>query len=241
VHRHPRAAGLDNKRASFRAWQDRVRDPSLSVLLVLQLSLMFVALPLDALGVPIAEPAVRSLLLLVLTVVVVLSQRAFSIVIILLGLAMIGADLAFGPEWPPLAGNVLNDGGVLLVFSTLAWVVVHAVYASGRITSHRLQGAAVVYLSLASVFAALFSLVGELVPGAFANLPAETRGPHEVATMLYFSLATLTTVGYGDIVPVNPFARSLANLEAVIGQFYIAITITRLVTLEMEGRRRSRE
>ena len=43
--------------------------------------------------------------------------------------------------------------------------------------------------------------------------------------MLYFSLTTLTTTGYGDIVPVDPFARSLANLESVIGQFYLAITL----------------
>jgi hypothetical protein len=56
--------------------------------------------------------------------------------------------------------------------------------------------------------------------------------------MLYFSLTTLTTTGYGDIVPVDPFARSLANLESVLGQFFLAITVTRLVTMELEDRRR---
>ena len=56
--------------------------------------------------------------------------------------------------------------------------------------------------------------------------------------MLYFSLTTLTTTGYGHIVPVDTFARSLANLESVIGQFYLAITVARLVTLEMEHLRR---
>src|SRR5438552_12423557 len=61
-------------------------------------------------------------------------------------------------------------------------------------------------------------------------------GPDELATMLYFSLTTLTTTGYGDIVPVDPFARSLANLESVLGQFYLAITVARLVTLELEDR-----
>ena len=58
--------------------------------------------------------------------------------------------------------------------------------------------------------------------------------------MLYFSLATLTTTGYGDIAPLNPFARSLANLESVIGPFYLAITVARLVTLELADRRNSR-
>ena len=56
--------------------------------------------------------------------------------------------------------------------------------------------------------------------------------------MLYFSLTTLTTTGYGDIIAVDPLARSLANLESVIGVFYVAITVARLVTLELEDRRR---
>jgi hypothetical protein len=63
-------------------------------------------------------------------------------------------------------------------------------------------------------------------------------GPKEGGTILYLSLTTLTTTGYGDIVAVDPFARIMANLEAVIGQFYLAITVARLVTLELEGRRR---
>ncbi len=64
--------------------------------------------------------------------------------------------------------------------------------------------------------------------------------PTQIALMLYFSFTSLTTTGYGDIIPVSPFARSLANLEAVIGQFFLAITVARLVTLELEDRRRGR-
>ena len=74
-------------------------------------------------------------------------------------------------------------------------------------------------------------------PAAF-NLARPAGGPGELATILYFSLATLTTTGYGDIVAVDPFARSFANLEAVLGQFYLAITVARLVTLELADRRR---
>jgi Na+/H+-dicarboxylate symporter len=58
-----------------------------------------------------------------------------------------------------------------------------------------------------------------------------------MGSMLYFSFTTLTTTGYGDIVAVDPFARSLANLEAVLGQFFIAITVARLVTMELADRR----
>jgi hypothetical protein len=241
MHRHLRVTVLDNKRASVQAWQDRLRDPSLTVLLILQVFLLFAALPLDATGVPIAEPVAWLLLLLVLTLVVMLSHRGVATVIILLGLAAAGASVALGQQWSPITASVLNNGGFILAFSALTWVVAHSLYAPGRITFHRLQGAVVIYLSLATIFATAFNLVWELVPGAFANLPPAVPGPSEFATMLYFSLATLTTTGYGDIAPLNPFARSLANLESVIGPFYLAITVARLVTLELADRRQTRQ
>jgi voltage-gated potassium channel Kch len=96
----------------------------------------------------------------------------------------------------------------------------------------------VLYLNVATIFASAFSLIWEINPAAFASLPTAVDDLGELATMLYFSLTTLTTTGYGDIVPVDPFARSLANLEAVIGPFYLAITVARLVTLELADRRR---
>ena len=64
------------------------------------------------------------------------------------------------------------------------------------------------YLNVAVICASAFSLIWALNPTAFATLAAPTGGPDEFATMLYFSLTTLTTTGYGDIVPVDPFARS---------------------------------
>jgi hypothetical protein len=213
----------------------------LTALLVLQLFLLFVALPLNETGVPIAQPVAWLLLLVTLTLVVMLSQRGIAIATILLGLAAAAASFAFGRQWSPMIASVLNHGGFILAFSALTWVVAHALYSPGRITFHRLQGAVVVYLSLATIFATAFSLAWEVTPGAFANLAPAAPGPREFATMLYFSLATLSTTGYGDIVPLNPFARSLASLESVIGPFYLAITVARLVTLELEDRRHGRE
>jgi hypothetical protein len=61
-----------------------------------------------------------------------------------------------------------------------------------------------------------------------------------LATMLYFSFTTLTSTGFGDIVPVHPIARSLANLEAITGQLYPATLLARVVTLEMQFRRTPR-
>ena len=208
------------------------------MLLVLELCLVFLAAPLAAQGVADARPVAETLVLAVLAIVVVLSHRRGAIVAILLGLTAVLASFSFGTGWSPVIASVLRRGGNVLMFSALTWVVAHAVYAPGRITLRRLQGAVVVYLNLAVIFAAAFSLIWDLSPAAFASLPAPSGGPDELATMLYFSLTTLTTTGYGDIVPRDPFARSLANLESIVGQFYLAITVARLVTLELEDRRR---
>ena len=62
-----------------------------------------------------------------------------------------------------------------------------------------------------------------------------------MATMTYFSLTTLTSTGYGDIVPVHPLARSMANIESVIGQLFPATLLARLVTLAVEDLRRSKK
>jgi hypothetical protein len=228
---------VDNRLGLIHAWQHRVRDPSLTVLLILELCGIFLAAPLAARGLPIARAITDTLELAVLVIVVVLSHRWGAIILILLGLAATAAGLLVGAEAAPVPIATFRRGGDVLAFAALTWVVGHAVYAPGRITSQRLQGAVVLYLSFATMFASIYGLIWELNADAFANLRAAVGSPEEIATMLYFSLTTLTTTGYGDIVAVDPFARSLANLEAVLGQFYLAITVARLVTLELADRR----
>jgi hypothetical protein len=62
-----------------------------------------------------------------------------------------------------------------------------------------------------------------------------TDDPSVPSKLVYFSFVTLTSVGYGDIVPVHPVARSLCNLESIIGQLYPATLLARLVTLELQS------
>ena len=195
-------------------------------------------MPLAAKGLPIAQAVGNTLILLVIAIVVMLSLRWNAIILILLGLAAHFASVVVNAEASPISVVTLRRGGDILTFSALTWVVAHAVYAPGRITLRRLQGAIVMYLNFATIFAAAYGLIWELSPGAFANLVAPEGGPEEIGSMLYFSFTTLTTTGYGDIVAIDPFARSLANFEAILGQFFIAITVARLVTMELADRRR---
>jgi Ion channel len=91
-------------------------------------------------------------------------------------------------------------------------------------------------LSIAVTFTALFTIVGLLVPNAFSGM-AFKDDPALASNVIYFSFVTLTSTGYGDVFPVHPVARSLCNLETIIGQLYPATLLARLVSLEIEGRR----
>jgi hypothetical protein len=233
-----RSVVFDNRRKAIDSWRNQHRDPALSVLLTLEICLIFLATPLAAKGLPLARPIIETMVLAVVVIVGMLSHRRWAIAAILLGLVANLTGRWGGAELPPIAAALLHRGGDILTFAALTWVVSDAVYAPGRITFHRLQGAAVLYLNAAITFAAAFSLIWDLNPAAFVIPRAAADDLGVLATMLYFSLTTLTTTGYGDIVPIDPFARSLANLEAVLGQFYLAITVARLVTLELEARRR---
>ena len=77
---------------------------------------------------------------------------------------------------------------------------------------------------------ALYTLVGAYAPNAFSGttITARVSLPSD---LVYFSFTTLTTLGYGDIMPVHPIARSLSNVEAIIGQVYPATLLARLVSL----------
>lgn len=216
---------------------DRIREPSLSALLVLEVSIIFLTAPLAAKGFPLAETVANVLTWAMVVIIILLSERWGAIISIGLALSLVLATLWLRADLLPISAVTISHTGSVLGFSALTWVIIRAVFAPGRITAQRVQGAIVIYLNLAMIFASIYRVIGELNPAAFTNATGPGRSG-DPGSMVYFSLVTLTTTGYGDITPVDPFARGLANLEAVIGQFYLAITVARLVALEIADRRR---
>jgi voltage-gated potassium channel Kch len=109
------------------------------------------------------------------------------------------------------------------------------------VTGHRIRGAIVTYLLIGLVFSLAYSLIDALVPGSFAVAGSATTpvagGAESDLRWVYYSLVTLTTLGYGDITPISELARRLAVLEALIGQLFVAVLIARLVSLEIAHRK----
>jgi hypothetical protein len=129
-------------------------------------------------------------------------------------------------------------GGDFIV-STLALagmviLIIQMVYQDGPVTSHRVRGAIVVYLLIAALFARVYALIFYFVPGSFNFAPILPQFQTEAGESFhYFSVVTLTTVGYGDITAVAPIARSFVMIEAFIGQLFPATLIARLVSLSL--------
>ncbi len=122
---------------------------------------------------------------------------------------------------------------VLIVYfsvTTLGYVL-----SGSRITMDKIFAAICVYLLLGYAWTFAYALVEELHPASFVALsgtPAHDYVAH-LLDLRYFSFMTLTTIGYGDIVPRSPAARTLAVLEGITGQIYLAVLVARLVGLHI--------
>ena len=134
-------------------------------------------------------------------------------------------------EWlvPASALPLFRNGSTLCALLVLAATVSINVFAAGRAIGDRVSGAVVLYLLLGLLWAVAYAIVAAAVPSAFTGLPEHDN---QATDWVYFSFVTLTTVGYGDIAPVARSARTLAILEALVGQLYPAVILARLVSLQ---------
>jgi voltage-gated potassium channel len=133
---------------------------------------------------------------------------------------------------------VLADHCVEIIFlGFVAVMILRVVLTQGSISLDSIFGAIGAYLILGMAWGSMYSVIEVLNPGSFqatgeladALQSADARGP----VLVYYSFVTMTTVGYGDITPVSPAARTLAWLEAMTGQFYIAVLVAALVGIRV--------
>lgn len=173
------------------------------------------------------------------------NRRTRTAVWIVGGLAMLAAWVAFAVRetgktddaaWiEPLLGGI-EHASLALFLGIVAWLLIRAAMAPGRVTGERIVAAICAYLLLGLLWAQAYQLVnsvyGQAIAGAFGGSGQE---------YIYFSFVTLTTLGYGDVLPAHPAARVLAFLEAVTGVLYLATLVARLVALHIVHEAEARE
>ncbi len=222
--------------SSLTATRARLRDPSLTALLVVQVVITFILLPATAAGFHLPSSVPLALLLTVMCIVIFMAHGRWTM---FAGVGLLAASFVFAffeRGLPGLASRIIVAITNFLTYATLSMLVSRAVFGPGLVSAHRIRGAIVLYLNIGLMFASVYRILAETLPDAYHGLPPLSDPPGFNAAMTYFSFATLTTVGYGDIVPVHPIARSIATLEGIIGLIFPATLLARIVTAEAEAR-----
>jgi hypothetical protein len=123
---------------------------------------------------------------------------------------------------------------VLIFMIMLNAVTLTKVFSKGRVTTHRIKGAIACYVLFGTTWSILYSFIDQLLPNAFSLPPVtEMFSIDRQEKLTFFSYVTLTTVGYGDIIPTHDISRMFAIMEALVGQLYPATLLARLVSLEL--------
>ena len=164
----------------------------------------------------------------------VLGRGRVTVVAFLLGVPAIVIHIANAAHYlVPLQLTSLILGVLFLAFVTA--VFIWTVVSAPSVTGDTLAGAVAAYLLVGITYGLAYGLIARLSPDSFRDtvLPTRTVQPSE---FIFFSFVTLTTVGYGDIVPLGAHARSLVILESVTGIMYPAVLIGRLIGLHSSRR-----
>ena len=215
-------------------WHFWSAESGLTALLIFTLAYLFVVCALGDFSFGGFVGRVLFSLVIIAGVAATFRQRWVRFFVIVL--AVIGLTLTWmahiRQEWSLIILSVVI--GMLFLLLLLAFLIVQVLRA-GTVTAHRLRGAVVVYLLIGGMWSFFYFLVALTIPDAF-NWPKglatdDWQAVQQVLT--YFSFTTLTTVGYGDVTPAIPLTRTLAIFEALAGQLYLVITLTRLVSLSV--------
>jgi hypothetical protein len=225
---------------SFKEWRHLLDREKRSALLLVSIVLLFVLAPLleDR-----AAGGVLLILNLYITLVMATSalteqRRTFRVAMPIAILSMILVLAShYNSTWLLLLSNYLVLAAFLMLVSVSLFIYLGQ---QVKITRGRILVSVSLYFLLGLTWFALYNLINLVEPGSFAESGTPLNGVVHWSTLLYFSLVTLTTLGYGDVTAVRPTARMIATLEAAAGVLYIAITVARLVSAQNSSNDRER-
>ena len=143
-------------------------------------------------------------------------------------------------DWPAIVYQILLIGAM----AYCGWLILHSLLKARSVSANEIFGAISLYLVIAFVWSFSFDLLERAEPGSFKLIKPTA---HEVSPdvynrdiaeqFVYFSLVTQSSTGYGDITPTTTLAQRLVVLQAVMGQFYMAVVVAYLISLVMVQRR----
>ncbi len=170
-------------------------------------------------------------LILITSILAVSDTRLILGVAIAMGIPVVCLNLApyFDPNPVWFYGNQIF---AVAFFLFTALVLFIHILNKERVTHDEVFGAISVYLLIALAFASLFLLAGVAEPGSFIKTvtPGTGRGIMTYSDYVYFSFGSITTAGTGEIVEIGSFVRALTMIESVMGLFYVAFVISKLVS-----------
>jgi hypothetical protein len=158
-----------------------------------------------------------------ITTIYAASQKKHHIIIA--AILIVPALLAVWTPDIPIHNTLLTIGYIcgLIVFAFAVISILNYIFSEHMVTRQTISAAVVVYLLIALMWSFIYRLVENLYPASFQIAHSELQGAENI--YLYFSLVTITTLGYGDITPVGSQAISLAVLEAITGQIYLVVVV----------------
>ncbi|MGZ4957858.1 MAG: ion channel [Methylomonas sp.] len=202
------------------------------------LLLMLLSVPFST-RVPMGEGRYSIMILFTLFMLVAIwslseSRHIFrlGILLVLSIVGVVGVNALSG------SSHALDSIGLLLmlIFCSLScFIAARNVFVWHRVDLNSLVGAFCVYLLLGMIWALLYRL---LYINGWAAFTGNIAEQDQFPDLLYFSFVTLASLGFGDIVPIGSLPKTLAYLEAVVGQFYLAVMVASLVGIYSTGRKR---
>jgi voltage-gated potassium channel len=120
---------------------------------------------------------------------------------------------------------------VILFMGYLAIIFLRFIFEQEEVDSSTIYASIVTYILAGIMWSAVYSILETMIPGSFSasSRPIDSSGTR----FIYYSFVTITTLGYGDIIPATSKAGALSIIEAITGQFYLAVLVARLVGIHI--------
>jgi hypothetical protein len=216
-------------------------DQRLTFFLASLILIIFVILPLAGLGL-LGKFVVDIVLTLLMIAGVIATQRSLALKIFIGSLTIGGLIFHWTNVYVLSQGHPELDA-LLLLFCLFAFVIITLLqlFRPGPINLQRVLGAVAAYLLIGLMWSYAYRLTDLKIPGSLRFVGSFADGEAPMSRYVYFSFTTLTTIGYGDVLPAHPLSRMLAVSEALIGQLYPAVLIGGLLGMALQSREKQME